>query len=443
MSSIHTKKLEIFNAKQFKESVSEPLNSSIYLTFGKVDAWPNDAAPIQANTSVSTYYEIWRNMIGGKLITGNDISHVIPRFNWVANTVYNAYDDTMPSSQLYDSNNKFYVVTSEFNVYKCIANSSGNVSSQLPNSTSTTNPVTQSDGYVWKYMYTISSSERIKFTTNSYIPVKTLTENDNSLQWAVQENAKIRVGSIDAIKIVSAGNNYTSNNIIITISGDGVGANAFAQINTASNTISNIVVDDSGRGYSWADVTVTSGVGTGAQLKAVISPPGGHGSDPLVELGGSYLILNPRLKGSEGGVLTINNQYRQIALIEDPLLKDSTTIATNTSFSQLTTLTLNGVSVDYEQDEFVYQGVSLLTATFKGTVVEWNSSNNTIRLSNTEGTPDTEILIGDTSSAARFVDSVTNPTLENNSGQVLYIDNIVPIERSEDQTEDFKIVLKF
>jgi len=441
MSSIHTKNLEIFNAKQFKESVSEPLNSSLYLTIGGVQSWPNDAEPVQANTSGATFYEVWNNMIGGKLVTGNDMSHAIPRINWVANTVYNAYDDRMSSSQLYDSNNKFYVVTSDYKVYKCIANSgSGNVSSQVPFSITTTSTTTLADGYVWKYMYSIPPAEQIKFTTDSYIPVKLLTEDDNSLQWQVQQDA-IK-GSIEAIKIVNSGNNYIGG-ISVSITGDGSDANAFAQLNTTSNTISNIIIDNPGKNYTYANVTITSATGSNGSLRAVISPPGGHGSNPLVELGGSYLIINPRLKGSENGILTINNQYRQVCLIEDPYVRDTTTVATNTVFSQLTVLTLNGTSVEYLEDEIVYQGASLASAFFKGTVVEWDSSNNIIKLANIEGSPDTELLIGDSTAAARFVASVTFADLEHNSGQLLYIDNVLPIERAEDQTEDFKIVLKF
>jgi hypothetical protein len=52
-------------------------------------------------------------------------------------------------------------------------------------------------------------------------------------------------------------------------------------------------------------------------------------------------------------------------------------------------------------------------------------------------------LIGANTGAARFVDSVTNPTLKRYSGNLLYIDNIKPIQRAVDQTEDFKIILKF
>lgn len=441
MSSIHTKNLEIFNAKQFKESVSEPAFSRIYMTFGRVSPWANDSVPTQANTSSSTFYEVWRNMIGGKQVTGNDISHAIPRINWSANTVYSAYDDLMPSSQLYDTqNNKFYIVTSEYKVYKCIANSSGNVSTQMPTSVTSTATTTTADGYVWKFMYAISPSDQIKYVTNSYIPVKTLTIDDNSLQWHVQRDAT--PGSIEAIKVLHKGNNVTSNAITLTITGDGTGANAFAQVNSASNTISNIIIDDPGQDYTYATVTY-SGPGTNVSLRAVISPPGGHGSDALSELGGSYLVLNPRLKGTESGVLTLANDYRQLALIEDPYEYSTTNLSSNLAFSQLTVLTLNGTSVEYLEDEVVYQGTSLATATFRGVVVEWDSANSTVKLSNTTGTPDTDLLIGDTSSASRFVDSITEPDFEPNSGKLLYIDNIKPVERAADQTEDFKIVLKF
>jgi hypothetical protein len=439
MSSIHSKNLEIFNAKQFIESVSEPLNSKLYLTIGKASAWANDSNPDQANTSIATVYEVWRNMFGGKLVTGNDISHVIPRFDWVANTVYSAYDDKMSSSELFDSNNNFYIVTSDFKVYKCISNNNGAASTQSPFSLSTTTTTTLSDGYIWKYMYSVSPSEQIKFTTSSYIPVRYLSEDNNSLQWQVQENAIN--GSIEHIKILDGGSDYS--NVSINITGDGAEASAFAQLDPESGSILNIVVDNPGKNYTYADVTINSTSGSNASIRAVISPPGGHGSNPLVELGGSYLLLNPRLKGSEEGILTINNQYRQVCLIEDPYLIDTTTVANTTVFSQLTTLTLNGTSTEFEEDEIVFQGSSLNESFFRGKVVQWDSSNNLIRLSDVVGVPDTELLIGSSTTAARFVDSITSPDLENYSGQLLYINNIIPVERAEDQTEDFKIVLKF
>ena len=149
--------LRINGAEQFKESVSEASNTKLYLSFGKAQPWSNDASPPAANTCVGTINEIWDNMIGGKRILGNDISHVIPRYNWVANTVYTAYDHL--TTNLYDGNTNFYVLTSDWNVYKCIANNYGAVSTIEPTSLNPATVTRQSDGYAWKYMYTVSDSE--------------------------------------------------------------------------------------------------------------------------------------------------------------------------------------------------------------------------------------------------------------------------------------------
>ena len=75
--------------------------------------------------------------------------------------------------------------------------------------------------------------------------------------------------------------------------------------------------------------------------------------------------------------------------------------------------------------------------------MEWDSSNNIIKLSNVEGVPSNELLTGSVSTAARFLNSVTDPHLRPYTGKLLYMDNIQPIQRATDQTETFQIVLKF
>jgi hypothetical protein len=442
MASAYSINLPVYNAEQFKRSVSLEDGPKLYLTFGKPVPWANDAAPAQANSSVTSFNEIWKNMVGAKLITGFDISHAIVRNDWQANTEYAAYDHCTCSLDLVNSNSAFYVVTKEWNVYKCISNNSGALSTVQPTNISTTNLSKEIDGYVWKYMYTISPSERLKFTTDRYIPVKIISTDDNSLQWQVQENAT--PGSIDEIFIINGGDNYTdANNITISITGDGIGANAIAQVNTMSNTISSITMVERGVGYTFANVRVISAAGANAEFKAIISPVGGHGSDPLRELGGSYLILNPRLNGDEDGILDIDNEYRQISIIKDPLLYNGLEVASNTVVNQLMILSLNGVSNEYVEDELVYQGPSPELASFFGTVVSWDSANSIIKLSNVVGNPITDLLIGQNSAASRFVDSVTNPTLKPYSGKLLYIDNIGTVQRNQNQVEDFKIILKF
>jgi hypothetical protein len=59
------------------------------------------------------------------------------------------------------------------------------------------------------------------------------------------------------------------------------------------------------------------------------------------------------------------------------------------------------------------------------------------------GTPTTTNLFGANSGALKFVVDVDNPELKKRSGQVIYMDNIEPITRSEDQIENIKIAIKF
>lgn len=441
MSAVFSKYLEVFNAKQFKESVSEPSSSNLYMTFGRSYPWSNESAPPQANTSVASFNEIWINMIAGKKITGNDIRHVIPRFNWANNTPYYAYDDLVDSRTLKRSNTQFYVVTDDWNVYKCLANNNGANSTSKPTSISTLSDFRSPDGYVWKYLYTITAEERLRFVTSDYIPVKTLSTNDGSLQWGVQNNAVS--GALHNIVVTNPGSGYTANDIVISISGDGQDANAYAVLNTTSNSVSSIIIDNKGFGYTFANLTVTSATGSNVTLRAIISPPGGHGSDPLIELGGSNLIIHTQFKSDENGKFPVTNDYRQISLIEEPYVYGTSNSISNTVVSQLTVLTLTGSSAEYIEDEFVYQGSSLSSSRFSGRVVEWDSSNNKIKLSNVLGDLGPELLIGVSSGGARFISSLTTPDMERYSGKLLYTDNITSIARTIDQTEDFKIILNF
>jgi hypothetical protein len=376
MASVFSENLKVYNAEQFKVSVSEEGPSDIYFTFGKVDSWPNDAEPTQANTSISTFNDIWSNMIGAKKITGNDIRHAIPRHDWELGIVYDMYDDILDSLELFDPDYKFFVVSSDWNVYKCLLNNNGGPSTVMPTHIATNTPIEEADGYIWKYMYTVTSEERLRFTTTEYIPVRTLAVDNNSLQWQVQQQAIS--GAINIIQVVSSGNNYTdANTITINITGNGTGANAIARVNTTTNTISSIVMTNPGSQYTFATVTITdTGSGTDATARAIISPPGGHGHDPIRELGGSHIILNPRIVNSEGGKLPVDNEYRQIAIIQDPLVRATSNIAANLVFNQLTTLTLSTGSTNYIKDEIVYQGASLETASFSGTVATWDEVNN-------------------------------------------------------------------
>ena len=444
MSSVFSENLKVYNAEQFKQSISDLGPTNIYLTIGRVRGWPDDADPPQANSSVGTFNDIWQQMIAAKLITGGDVRHGIRRINWQSDTEYDQYHHCT-CSLLYDTSN-FYVLTTDWNIYKCLSNNTGAISTVMPTQTIVDVPVEEQDGYIWKYMYTLSAEERIRFMTDSYIPVRTLTVDNNTLQWQVQDSAV--AGSIDIIRIDNPGSGYSNaNNIVVTITGDGTGATARAKVNNDTSGISSITMVNRGSGYTSATVNITDNTfgipGSGAEASVIFPPPGGHGSDPMRELGGSYLILNPRIKASEDGKISINNEYRQIGIIQDPIVAGTGNVASNTVYSQVLRLTVSPGTINYFEDEYVYQGGSLATATFKGLVVDFDSANNILQLTDTFSDVTSTILTGANSGASRFVESITEKEFRPYTGNLLYVDQIVPIERAADQTEDYKIVLKF
>jgi hypothetical protein len=473
----------------------------------------------------NVYYDIWRGIMSLKKFQTSDISHAIPRYQWTTNTRYDEYDDR--DALLHDK--QFYVVTNSSRVYKCIDNNRGAVSTVQPTTVDVSNIELTSDGYRWKYMYTITPGENLKFVTSSFMPVKTLTANDNSSQWYVQRSAAISGnGAINHIKVVANGSGYisTTNTFQYVVNstnfqiksnassidgsyvGSGIyisegagsgqlrkivkyfGANNTLIVNTAFSTLPNttsryvisplvtirgdsglsstvratayvsntfngqvrrITVINQGRSYSQANAVVTSNsvYGRGAVLRPVMSPAGGHGSDPVDQLYGDAIMMNVKIQGSESGTFTTNNDFRVIGVLRDPLLANGS-YANTSVIDQTVGVTVNGVLGDFTADEVVVGQ----TTGAKGRVVYFANSNaarsngvlKLIRIT-TNGTGQGfavgEILRGSTSTISGNVQSVSTAALKPYSGIVIYTENRPPVTRTPDQTEDYKLVIQY
>jgi len=201
MPNLVTNKFKIHNAEQFIESLSETSATNLYLFIGKVNAWSDENDPPAPTDSIAnTSFDYWRSMISAKKITSADVSHIIPRVNWASNTAYTAHSQKNNEQ----SANNFYVVTDQLNVYKCLQNNVANGASTVKPTGTGTGLIELGDGYKWKYMYTISPQDTLKFTTSDYIPVKKIGNlNDGSNQYTVEQSAID--GAIDVINRTSNG----------------------------------------------------------------------------------------------------------------------------------------------------------------------------------------------------------------------------------------------
>jgi hypothetical protein len=182
MAAIVSNNFRSLNAKGFIEDVRSE-QSNIYVGVGKTTAWQDSTPDLQDFTdgqaplpvdTIDDVNEARANMIGIKLLKNSEVSHVVPRYDWTAGTVYSPWDSDDPN--IYEnSENPFYVLTKDFKVYKCIDRiSSTAVASDVPTKVQAA-PFETADGYKWKYMYTIIATDSEKFLTRSYMPVKTLT----------------------------------------------------------------------------------------------------------------------------------------------------------------------------------------------------------------------------------------------------------------------------
>lgn len=189
-------------AQQFIDSVDAG-NDVYYVFIGKSAPFQDENNPDQPYDTVQqVHLDTYSDMIAGKLVTSNDVKLMIPRYDWAANTVYDIYahDDTT----LF--NKQFYVLVTQgtnHSVFKCISNNNRNPSLVPPDvySTSPEDMVYETtDGYQWKYMYSINDTVFRKFATSNFIPV---TPNANVSANAVS-------GSLDHIQVTYGGSAYNS-----------------------------------------------------------------------------------------------------------------------------------------------------------------------------------------------------------------------------------------
>jgi len=441
MSSLITKNFKVLFANQLYDLLDLTANSYLptsrrsymYAFIGKQLPWNAGTevpvTPTETDVIINDYY---RYGILAKQLSYNNASLVVDRNNWTANTKYNTYE----------ANTNFYVLNSKDQVFKCLANnSSANSTSEPALSLSTTSLeepyVLTADGYKWKYLYTVSSVQKQKFLTEDWMPVV----NNKFVTAAAVE------GGIDIVTITNSGNNYTNGALqnIITIDGDGT--SAVLKANVTGGHVVDVIIQNRGSQYTYADLTFTDvagGVGNNATATVSIAPHDGHGYDPVYELSASNLMFNVEFDQDESGILPTDNDFRQVVLLHNPNLYNTTNPATGTSYTLYTRITTSPGVGDFGADEVVFQGTTYETATFTAEVISFDTVENHLYVNNIRGTLQQNIAVkGRDSGAIRVVNAIQNPTLDLYSGKILYITSKTPITRDDAQTERIRFILSF
>ncbi len=485
MPAIITSKFRRNNAQAFETSFGSSGNK-YYLGIGKPSAFGTktrpdgrtenlgtDSTPITPADSVQQEYDTFDDLLAVKRITSSDVSFAAPRINWTSGTVYDYYrhdygnritggtsiqSANSGATNLYDAN--FYVMNSNFQVYKCLDNNNNGQSTIEPTGENTLILET-SDNYKWKYMFTLSASAQANFLSTDFMGVSSNSTVSNA---AVD-------GAINIVKIKTAGTGGT-NGTYTNIPMRGDGSNGQVSITIASGSVTAVSVTNAGTGYSYANIRVADinvaggGSLSGAELDCIIEPKGGHGFDPFEELGAFFVILNTSFEGAEtanSGDFTTTNDFRRVALIRDP--KSAGSAATVTTLRATRAVRFSGTPGSFQVDEKITQ----TNTGAVGKVVQFDSANKILFYTQTRYSDEgvdangnkilfsgTDTINGATSSATGIPTGVTEtvnnvslvsghslPEIDEDSGDVMYIENRAPVARSVDQTENVKLIIEF
>ena len=277
-----------------------------------------------------------------------------------------------------------------------------------------------------------------------------------------QENVEAAAipGTIDRIVILSSGNSYIQGDASVSIVGDG--QDAQARLTLTNGEVTGITITNPGSGYSFAEISVVNASenspGTGARFRAIISPYGGHGSNPQKELFAKSLSLTVSLTNETSDTF-LNNDFRQLGIVKNPrIFGSSDNFTSNTGNCCYVVVINNPELVDYDDVIEGDDGGRFI-------VVQKEDSNNDgvvdrihllpiipkLYVSTQLTNVNTEVALGSIVPDSFNIGTVAEPILvdylepevDNRTGEIIYLDNRVKIIRTSDQVEKIRALINF
>jgi hypothetical protein len=515
MAAIVTDQFRILNAGNFVDSVSDSSNSYYVFVglanpaasgYGRDSDWDTDTPNPTDNFDYTNF--VGDSAMYGKRVTSTNVRRLARRIDWTRGTKYEMYrhdyslanlSPVTKSSRLYDSN--YYVINSEYKVYICIDNGSsginttGNASLDEPTFTDLEPSAAgvSGDGYIWKYLFTVSPSDIIKFDSTEYISLPSdWSTSTNSQISAVRTNADsdVNENQIKKIYIHTRGVGYSQGSHELNVIGDGSGAKVVVEVNSTGN-ITNAVVSSGGKGYTYGMVdlgSINASSSTKAKLIPIIPPSRGHGYDIYKELGADKVLIYARFDDSTRD-FPIDTSFAQIGIVKDPTANGSTSKYTENQFSSLNALKFSSTSgsiaigdkinqtvtggiakgfvASYDSETKVlkyftdrslflnqstYDNVDYVGVSTESKVLDFESTANAVTttggFSGSIDTGFTGITTNPTGSklislGTQFTNGLSSPEINKGTGDVIYLDNRPLITRNSRQKEDVKIILEF
>ena len=406
MSAIVTDQFRILNASNFVDSI-DSTNNSYYITvglgkssaagYGRTSDWNTN--PPSPTDNLSYAGHTGDTVLFGKKITSANVRRIVRRIDWTAGTKYEIYRDDYSvqnrapitnAARLYDAN--YYVMNEDYRVYICIENGSsgsnpkGNVSQDQPTFTDLepSRAGDSGDGYIWKYLFTISPSDIIKFDSTDYITVPNNWDTSSDAQIrAMRESgdSTVNENQIKTVYIDDAGGNYANGlGQEMNIIGDGTGGKV--RVDVEGGKITNTVVVSGGKDYSYALVDLGSinsnSTGTPAHLILIIPHLEGHGHDIYKELGTDRVLVYARFDDSTKD-FPVDTSFAQVSIVKNPTAVGTSNTFTDNNFNGLSAFKLNTITGTPKVGEKIEQTVQNGTAKAFGYVASFDTETKVLK----------------------------------------------------------------
>jgi hypothetical protein len=328
-----------------------------------------------------------------------------------------------------------------------------------------------SDGYGWKFLYTIGTLDAANYKSANFIPVKLQGATDSSSpatdveQLAIQ-NAAIGGRQIVGFSLDSGGAGYSSNPTVVIVGDGHVGSTGGAKASAVQSggAIVKITIDDDsagapnafrmGQNFNFASITLTGGgsptkVATG---KVIFGPIAGLGADPRDDLRARAIMFTAKPEGEEDGEFIVGNSFRQIGLLRNPFQTDSASTGvafTSSDGNCLRRLQMASISTAFTQRSLLTGGTSGAKAFVNKTDSDeiWyhqTESTGFTQFQEAEAVTDAAGGAGTTQASGTDgdTDAFVEPKVNKFSGDLLYVENRAAVVRAADQTEDIKVIIE-
>ena len=442
--------------------LTEDSDTNMYVGIGRSNTWDDtDTAPTPI-ASEREQRNLRLSLQSMKQITASSL--VIPRHSWSSGAIYSGYNDNLAGNE---PTQPYYVMTDENQVYVCIQKGTTDAgldkTSTVKPTGSATEPFLTSDGYIWKFLYTVGSLDATNFLAANFQPIALQTDSAAAigLTAAQVQQIGIQAAADSAHEIVGAlmtnnGSGYSSGSPpAVTIVGNGSGAKLASTVDASGQVTKLELIDSSGvitmgKGYEYAHITIAApSSGTTATARAILGPKSttgfGFGADAREDLRSRAIMYNSKPDGDEGGDFLINQDFRQIGLFQNQTEFDSNSpgnLVTAATVNALYKMIFASVGTAYTVDNTLIGGTSGAKAyvdKIDGTSLWYHQDEATGFTPFDSGETVTEVS-GSGTGVIQHHNLV--PEVNPFSGNLLYTDNRAAITRSSGQADDLKIIIQ-